>query len=359
MKVHHPHNLPARSCRQALLLGACALLLFASGCGKNSAAYRWDQQVFAAGRVQDKGELDRAERAYFKLMDSAPSQDARRFVWMELADISRARENWPQAIERYQQVYSEPKDDEAGALALYRTGIITEEHLGDPARGRALRRETITRFPASVAAEMAVRDHARYYVSIGDLDAMIDDLMQLFAQTRDEPVADNLLFAIAETLRENGREVDALPYYKRVWTEYPGQSLEDTSLWEAAQIYERYQAWDQAIPLYDKLANMLVKSWFMGSYNSQWANDARIRLGMIDLLHRDNLPGAKAHFEQYLRDFPDGLLSDDVAWDLVQVKRLLGGPDAYKAAMRDFARDWPESRYVREVNRRLGLEGER
>jgi tetratricopeptide (TPR) repeat protein len=339
-----------------LAAALCLAVFWATGCGRNRPVHEWNEKVLATGRIHDDGELERAERGYLELIDSAPSRDARRFILMELAAISEDQGEWREAIGRYEKVYSQPVDDEPGALALYRTGLIVGDELGDSERGREIRRETITRFPKSVAAEFAVRDHADYYRKLGDFEAMTADFERLHAQVTGEAVGDNLLFAVAETFREEGLEAAALPYYRRVWTEYPEGHVADESLWEAAQIYERRQQWRRAIPLYSKLAEMVEDSWFVGTYNSTWANDARIRLGLIHMLYLNDYAQAARHFEQYLEDFPDGLMSDDVAWHLVQLRRLQDGEAAFRESMKAFAEEYPESRYVREVERRLSEE---
>lgn len=334
-----------------------ALLSTASiGCGKNRAVWQWDQDVFAAGRLQDQGELDRAEREYRELIKSAPSNDARRFIKMELAKISTLRENWPEAIARFKEVYEERIDDEPGALALYRTGLITLEHFEDEPRALDIRRETITRFPKSVAAEFSVQDHARYYQARDEDDAMVQDFLELLEQVRDEPVAANLLYFLAVVFKERGEDLKAVQYYQRVWVEYPEENLSETAMWEAAQLFEEYQNWSKALPLYRVLAGLVEKSWFMGTYNSPWANDARLRLALINMLYLDDYSAAKYHFERYNDDFPDSIYSDDIAWDLVHIERLTKGEQAFKEAMEDFAEAFPESRYVRQVNRRLGRE---
>lgn len=328
----------------------------AIGCGSNRPVAHWDQKVLAVGRAHDAGKIDQAERDYLRLLKNPPSEDARRFVLTELAKISAQREDWGEALKRYKMVYAEGIDDEASATAHYRTGIILDEHFGEHERALQMRRDTITRFPRSVAAEMAVRDHAVYYKKTGDFEAMKRDFNQLASKVKGEPALGTLLFAAAQQLHKAGRTSEALPYYRRVWTEDPDGHLADDSLWEAAQIYEKRQDWPNAIAVYRKAAGLLQSAWFMGNDNSPWANDARRNLGYIYMLFLDDYPAALREFDQFLLDFPDGFLTDDVAWDRVHVLRLIHGQKAFEDAMREFAKQYPESRYVREVKRHLGEE---
>lgn len=328
----------------------------AVGCGKNRPVAQWNDKVLAVGRAHDRGKVDQAERDYLRLLQNPPSEDARRYILTELGEISRERGDWEEAIKRYKMVYAEGIDDEASATALYRTGLIVGNELGDSQRARQIRRDVITRFPASVAAEMAVKDQANYYRDTGDYEAMKRDFDALADQVQDEPVHGTLLFHAAQLLQDAHFTSQAISYYRRVWTEDPEGHLADDSLWEAALIFQRRQDWPNAIKLYEKGASLLSSTWFMGNENSVWANDARRNLAYIYMLFIEDYPEAMRQFNHYLEDFPDGLMTDDVAWDRVQLLRLMNGEEGFKDAMRAFAKKYPESRYVREVKRRLGEE---
>lgn len=339
-----------------VVLMLLAVMSMAVGCGKNRPVAQWNDKVLAVGRAHDAGKVDQAERDYLRLLQNPPSEDARRYILTELAEISRQRGDWDQALKRYEMVYAEGIDDEASALALYRTGLIVEEQYGDLERAIEIRRDTITRFPGSVAAEMAVADHAKYYRQTGDYEAMKRDFDQLAAKVKGTQTTGTILFAAAQNLQKAGDTDAALPYYRRIWTETPDGALADDSLWEAAQIYDARQDWPRAIELYRQGASRLISSWFMGNENSVWANDARRRIAYIYMLHLDDYPAALREIDQYLEDFPDGFMTDDVAWDRVQLMRLMHGDAAFEDAMRAFAESYPESRYMREVRRHLGEE---
>lgn len=334
-----------------------AVLIFvvaaAVGCGHDRAAHRWNDQVLAVGDIQQAGKLDEAERRYQRLLQSAPSRDARRYVQSALARISETRGDWKQAVARYRRIYQPPIDDEAGAYALYRAGRITGEDLGDKAGGQELLKQTITRFPRSVAAEFAVRDLAAEYRAAGDFATMERDFGALVDKIGDQPAADNLWFELAESLSKAGKKTRALLYFKKVYDGFADGGLADDALWDAAQIHVTAQQWPQAIALLDRVADMVEDSWFVGDYSSPYANDARFELGRIYLEYLGDYPKAIDTFQRYLDDFPTSLDADDAAWNIVQARRLMGDRDAYEHSLREFTADYPHSRYVREAKRRL------
>lgn len=316
--------------------------------------YQWNERVLDAGKMQDDGELDQAEARYKALLETSPDAEARRYVWNELAAISEERGDWKKALERYEKVWKEKIEDEDGGHALFRSSLIVTEHLGDAERGRVMKRRVIERYPKSVSAEFATRDLAAHYRDKQAFTAMRAELDELYAKVDGTPVADNILFEVGETLEVEADNPDAaLPYYRRLYETYPDSGLADDALWQAAMIYHRRQNWPDALRLFSRLADNVETSWFVGSYNSPWANDARMQLGLTHLLYLDDYETALEHFERYADDFPTSIERDDAAWHIVQTYRLMGDGERYRESLGAFIEDYPESRYVREAHDRL------
>lgn len=331
--------------------------LLVTSCGRDRYIHRWNDRVLEVGKLHDAGELDEAQRRYEELLENAPGHEERRYVLNELARIAERRGDWHTALDRYEQVYSQEYDDEAGARATYRSAKIVTERLGETERGRRLLRQTVTRYPASVSAEFSVRELAERFRDRGEFSRLEQYFDELYVEVEDQPVADNLLFALGMTLEEHADdEAGALAHYRTLYTNYPDGGLSDDALWQAAMIHKRHQRWPQAIELLETLADDVETSWFVGSYNSPWTNDARFELGLIHLLFLDDYDAAIEHFERYLSDFPHSVETDDAAWHIVEAHRLMGDKDGYRRAMEDFIEQYPESRFVRQATQRLAEE---
>jgi tetratricopeptide (TPR) repeat protein len=333
--------------------------MVAISCGHDRFVHQWNDRVLATAKLQDSGELDKAEERYQQLLENAPDDGARRHVLNELAGISQARGEWEQALERYERVWSAPADDEAGAHALYQSSVIATVHMQAQDRGLTLKRKTIKRYPRSVSAEFSARDLADYYLKKRDYTGMKTEFDALYQATKQTPVADNVLFAVAQALEVEVEDEDAaLLYYRELFTHYSDGGLADDALWQAAMIYHRRQDWQQANALFSRLADNVETSWFVGSYNSPWANDARFKIGLTYLLFLDDYPQAISHFERFIEDFPTSIDTDDAAWNIVQARRLMGDDrpkdnERYRQALTDFVQEYPLSRHVREAQRRL------
>lgn len=330
-----------------------SVVLLLAACGADRPAQKWKDRLDEADRTQQADDLEAAERRYEELLDAAPDDHERRAVLNELAAIHEKRGDYDRALARYEEVWRDDDiDDEHGGRALYRSALIRLEERDQTDRGLALLERTATRYPASVSAEFAIRRLADHYTDRHDFEALEDQLTDLYEEVSGEAVADNILFEVAVRLHEEAGDAGAaLPYYRRVHTDHDEMfGLADDALWEEARIHQRRQHWPEAIALYEELADRLDASWFIGSYDSPLADDARFELGRIHLIFLDNYESAIAHFEQYLKDFPDHLKADDAAWHIVHAHRLAGHREAFSEKLDEFERDFPESRYTRRVD---------
>lgn len=329
------------------------------GCGKDRFVYKWNDRALAAGKLHDAGKLDEAEARYRKLLETAPDAEDRRYVLNQLGNIAEERSQWAEALSLYEKVWSEPHDDEEGAHALYRTYRIVYDELGETSRGLEVARRVATKYPRSVSAEFAVRSIVGHYADARRFDELRESMDALYEEVAGEPVGDNILFETGRALEERAKDDSAaLPYYRKLARAYPEGGLADDAAWQIAMIYYERQRWSPAIEWLTRLADDVETSWFVGSYNSPWANDARYELAMIDMLYLADYPGAVAHLEQYLEDFPTSLQADDAAWNIAQAYRLMGDREAYRDQLESFIEEHPESRYVSEARDILAQEAE-
>lgn len=318
--------------------------------------HQWNDRVLEAGSQVDKGNLEEARERYERLLDTAPEDEERRYVLVELGRIAEEQGDWRDALSYYERVWTGERDDEYGGEALYRTALIQQEQLGEPAKARKTLRRTIFEYPASVSAEFAVRDLTDFYLENRTLEQMNRDFREIYGRVEGEPVGDNVMFELGRALEASGDHDDeALAAYREVAITYGDDSLADDALWQMSKIYRRHQMWEPALQALELCAGMMEPSWFIGSYDSPWANDARFQLGIINLLFLDHYEQAVDHFETYLDDFPHSVFADDAAWHIIEAHRLAGSRGAYRESMRAFIEDFPESRHVRTARIRLGI----
>lgn len=332
-----------------------ALTLGATACSSHRFIHVWNDRYVVARRAQDEGKLDEAQRHYDQLLKHAPNEEARRLIKVSLADLALGRGKVDEAYDAYTQVWqSTQHTDEHGARSLYQCVLIMSAHRGRPDEAMRLRRLLMARFAEYIWAERAmeeVRDHLR---ARGEFKALDAELAALYPKVKTTALADNLLFEralLAE--RDLKDDAEALKRLMAVYDHDPEGPLADDAIWERARIFTRQQDWPRAITALSRLARDRETSWFIGTYDSEYADEARLELGRIYADRLRRYPDAIKQLEAFIKEFPDSLLRDDAAWEIVRVRGLMGERKAYDEALRAFAEAYPESRYARLVPERL------
>lgn len=329
---------------------ATALLV---ACATTKPRHVWTDEALAAETMQFEGRLDEAEQAYEKLLPDAPNNDKRRWLQLNVAMLYIERGDVPTALDRLAALYEEDVLDLHGANALYEAARLHDE--SDPGEAERLRLDLIRRYPDQIAAEFALQDIVSRKLAAGEPRALEKLLVELADAVDGGEVADNVLLSLATVRDEQLKDPDgALDTYRRIYRDYRKGPLSDDALWEMGRIYRRHQLWEPAVIVLTMLAEDREESWFIGSYDSDWVDDAMYELGLIHLLFLDDHERAIKWFKSYLKEYPEGVLSDDAAWHIVQAYRIAGDEAAHARALRAFVEDFPWSRHAQLATERLG-----
>ena len=342
----------AASALCALKISALCALIFSAGCSSQAFVHVWNERYVEAARVHDEGDLDAAQVHYEQLLKHAPHAEARRLTQYHLARLSLDRGQTQDAVARFEAIIQEPIDDEHGARAAYQLARMAPDEDARAARCQPI----LARYHEHVAAEHCLHDMRRRWRDQGQpqrfiqaLDALLDGQLP--------PKSDLYDYALFLKARALDQDLDdataALAAYDALYAYDPKGALADDALWESAQIFKRQARWPQAIERLSRLVKDVETSWFVGTYESEFADDARYTMGLIHKQELGLLPEAIGHFEAFIQEFPTSLLRDDAAWQIVECLHQQQDPSWADAARR-FAQDYPESRHVRRAQALLG-----
>lgn len=322
--------------------------LVVGGCATTKPRHQWTEDALHAETAQLTGDLDGAERAYETLLPEAPTDEKRRWLRHNIGLLAVQRGDATLARLRFAEVYEAEVQDEHGANSMYEVA-----KLASPDSEVESRLAVCRRFPNQVAAEFALQDVVSKHLGEAEHARLQSLLVALLSDVDDTELADNVWFSLAQLRYEHLKQPDeALSAYRELFKRFPKSPLADDALWEMANIYRAHQMWDPALVLLAKLADEVEASWFIGSYESDWVDNAIYDAGWIELVYQSDYAAASKWFKRYLKKFSDGLLNDDAAWNLVQAKRLVGDDAVYQRALEDFVEEYPESRYVRRLHER-------
>ncbi len=336
----------------------------------------WEQQALDARNLHDEGNLREARERYETLLERAESPDDRRYIRLQLARLSADREEWDEALEGYEEIWSEEIEDRYGARAMFEASrVIERTSQGKDARptetsqgkdappkglpaAERLRWRLVARYPESTWAERSVESIAAHYAEGEEWASLQREFDRLHDELAPTSIADDILFEAAIVLgnRRGDRET-ALAYLRRLLDEHPDALLADDAEWEAARLCIDTQDWSCALPLLRRLSERTrgsVAAPKLGVLHPPYASKALYRLGYLHLTHLDDYAAAAEQFRRFLDEFPDHPKADDSAWHLAHAHRLAGEREAYRRALRRLIDDYPKSRHVEPARRQLG-----
>ncbi len=331
--------------RHRLAMG-CLVLFFAVACSSTSdkqlTSEEWTREFLEVTRL-DPQEADDGLAA---LAERAPSEERAREAEFERARIALRSENIELARTRLQTMWDDRQDDSYASRALYELGRIAAEHDEDTEAAHRLLQQTITETPPWAGSEFALQFLIRTERRAGRTAALVDHLEQMAHIVADDRMASQLHLErgllLDEELNQPNRALEA---FRLAFQRCETCGATDEALYQMGEIYARHQRWDPAVASLDIVARRTGRSFFVGTYNSQRAADARFLMGTVEMLHRQNYDAARTHFRKFVNTFPNHVQTHEAAWNVVQIERLAGSQRSYRRALRRFVENYPHSRH--------------
>ncbi len=312
---------------------------------------QWSDEYAQAMRLDP---ID-AEEKLADLIARAPTTEQRRSAEFDRARIALKRNDAETARLRFQELWDEDSSDNVASRALYELGRLAVEYDDDIDEGRRLLHQTIVETPPWAGSELALQFLVRTERNRSSATELVDHLAELAEQTDDDRMASQIHLERGLTLNEIlDRPDDALDAFRAAYMRCHDCAATDEGLYQMGRIYADHQQWGPATSALAIVADRTDESWFIGSYHSQRAADARYLMGRIEMLYRSDYDAAADHFQQFLdtfgTDHPDAAR---VSWHLVSIERLRGAERSYRRALEHFIDDYPDSRYADDARSRL------
>lgn len=248
------------------------------------------------------------------------------------------------------------EDPEQQALAAYHAAALTADAgKNDAAIDRLAR--ILSEFPQTDAAERGLalwRDLVRSSEgSAGEVELLLRVSAQTTARRADYPeqrlpkshkeLAAGALVAAAQLLMEDGQRLQrAGEILKEAEELAQGTSWLDDVRYFRARLMRRTGNKQAAVAIYHSLLDTLSSSWFMGSYNSQYHDDALFEMAEV-FEEQGRLDEAVSAYEDLQDLLPTSRLVDDAMFRAARIEHRRGRTDA----MQRFADAFTESRHRR------------
>lgn len=206
--------------------------------------------------------------------------------------------------------------------------------------------QLLERFPATVAAEDALREAIR--LSREPDTVWVRRLLAFYRQHPDALSAELALMEAARladragTLAWRDYAVHLLTFLVRY---HPDSPHRDAALYRAAEIRREQGRWSDAIRLLQQLLQTEETSMFFGDYNSEWLDDAQLLLGELYFSQGKKKDAIKA-WSDLPRRFPHSRLRDRAWVRLMHLHEEMGNHLEACLIARTLLGRMPQSRFV-------------
>ncbi|MEL6179795.1 MAG: tetratricopeptide repeat protein [Myxococcota bacterium] len=334
----------------AWCIGMLAIVLLLFGCGRQEERYRWERALLAADRLADHRDYQAAREAYIYLSSGEMAEHARqaelRYVQYRLAYLYEREGNYRDAILGYQELWSGDIRDETAAKAMYRVGYIFYAPLGRHEDGLDTWERVMVSMPETIAAGKALREILSHYDREGAPRQALDFIERLYPRLFDTPIGDNLMYRYGQRLRALGAYAAAEAAYRRVIDVHAASGLVDDAQWELAELYQTQERFTDALLILRFITENRESSWIVGTYDSEYVDDARFQRGIIYLDRLNAHAKAEREFARFLDEFPESLLRDDARWNIIQSRLARNDAQGARSGCNELTRIEPESRWV-------------
>ncbi len=304
----------------------------------------------AARKAEDSGRLEVARRNYDIVFRSAKKPRDRTEAGMRLGSLLLRMGRRSQAVETYLQVEAGPgRGTSQGARALVRAASVLADRLHEEHRAETIWRRVVRDYPGTLAATDALSRLVSLYGTRFGPRQLLRFLSRLAAATPSSQLKQYAAWKAADICRRDIKDPDcAFRYCVAAWKAAPNSALADDALICAARQARRMGRPRQALVWYRRLLSTREEAVMVGSYHSEWLDDAQFELGKLYLEDLGDQGRAIAAFRTLLRTYPASVLRDDASWWICLTRLRQGRRKEAIHCWKRLVRRFPDSRFVRE-----------
>jgi tetratricopeptide (TPR) repeat protein len=319
-----------------------------AGCAYQRADFGFDRQLLQADALTDDGDYAAARALYLSIAPDSERQDLLSYIRYRLAYLTELEGDAAAALEQYEAIWTHPLGvyDERAAQAMYRSGRVRRELLGDESGALAMWSDLVRMYPNTTFALDGLTELVRHARSTGQIEAMRDWLRAVADELARSEVGDNVLYAWATLTDDDLGDCDlALEAYETIMTTYTRGGLWDDSLWRTSLCHRRQGRIDAEYALLLGFIDAREVSFVAADYDSEYYGDALDRMATIHE-ERQQWQQAIEMWERYLSIFPLTLRADDVTWHIMELSEETGDRERRCAGLERMRGEFFESRWL-------------
>lgn len=278
---------------------------------------------YEKGVVFENKHLYKSAEYYFrKALQYAPYEmPVKRRYWRAYFRMVKQWENignFKKAYEGYIYISDKGKGDQYAPVSFYHAGIIACK-LGNKQNSFKIFNQMIYDYPEHGLSSNALKHLKKCIPEQNYLEKIFTEMNIKLSGT---DIDANILFEWANLEIENNRITQANLILEKLIKLYPYPcSLWDDAVWLLSKIAEQNSQWDKTIKYLENFYREKDYAYFVGSYNSQYTDDAIFKLGALYYEKKHNINKAIFYYEQLALD-PYSTLSDDSMLELAKIYKF-------------------------------------
>jgi hypothetical protein len=355
-----PEPASLRRPRVARLGAALFLVAIATACTLSAQRIDWEEGLARAEHLLNTDEYAAADEAYAALQGWAPTGSDERYVTLMRGMVAERQGDLDGAVAQYLSLLEHhgefAESDEYTPRGIYRLGRIYYWELDDREQGLRFFDTVLRYYPDVDGPAHRALDAIIYHFEESGEDAAAVDYFaarqETLAQTR---MGDNMLYWRAYWYAHHVGAPDvAVPLFEALRADYSDSSLRDDAEWQLVHIYHEAGEFEREVELLHEMRRQRAEALIFGPEATGSMEQAAVRMGTVLLEDIGDPARAIVEWRDFLDVWSLSLERDDVMYGIVRATAQLGDRAALRQVADEFRRDYPESRYLDEVEALAG-----
>ncbi|MEK6607663.1 MAG: tetratricopeptide repeat protein [Myxococcota bacterium] len=307
------------------------------------------EALLRAERLERKGRVNEAAAAYDEARQEAKTPRRRAEIALRRAELLESAGRDDDAARAYLEIERAWAGSPEAARALDHVARLLHARGGDAGRAEALAVDLriLTSHPDETAADDALARIVRAH--FGRDHELGVALADLHARLAGRGVDDNVLIEAAEASRRLGDAETALRLWAELADAYPRSGLRDDALWRAAELRRVRGEFREALEAWRKILATRRDALIVGSYHSEYLDDAQLQTALVWLDDLGNVARARAALLALRDDMPWSLLRDDAQFHLARASARAGDRARACGEIALLARRFPDGNQLRRA----------
>lgn len=337
-----------------------------SGCAGSASDRVWYAELQQADRLVDDRLYEEALGAYDLLFATAPTEHYVRYITYRRGFVEEQRDNFDAAIRQYGLLLEDApafaEDDEFTPRGLFRMGLILYDELGRIEEAVEIWKLVIHYYPNMEGQPHRALDAiVVHFENTGAHEEAVEYFSTEFPHLEQTRMGDNMLYWLGYWYRHHlGDSEAAYKVFEMLRNLYfQTGGVREEGEWEMVEILHEWGEYHLELNLLDSMRSGRTESLIFATMVTEIQEDAGYRMGFVRFENLNDPEGAIQNFREFIDTWIRSLRRDNAGYQICLITASIGDSARTRRECEAFIVEYPESRFVDEVEALLAdLDGD-